>query len=180
MGFQEIIEAFIAEYRDRVANKAVFYLEGPSGQSWDVQIGHGDSVNQLGFKEGWREFAYDHRLEQGDSLLFLLHERESRFIVDVFDEHGVPKPSALCAVHNGLPSGLRDIACPTQEAFLANKKPQVVSAAKEAAEAFAAASDSPTYMIQMGPRSIVRSSLVSLQHLLPYPKLWRTFFISFF
>lgn len=136
-------------------------------------------MNQLGFKEGWRQFAYDHKLEQCDSLSFLLHERESRFIVDVFDEHGVPKQSALCAVHNGLPSGLRDTPSPTKEAFLANKKAQVISAAKEAAEAFAAASDSPTYMIQMGPRSIVRSSLVSLEHLLPCPILSWTFFISF-
>lgn len=136
-------------------------------------------MNQLGFKEGWRQFAYDHKLEECDSLSFLLHERESRFIVDVFDEQGAPKQSALCAVHNGLPSGLRDIPPPTKEAFLANKKAQVISAAKEAAEAFAAASKSPTYMIQMGPRSIVRSSLVSLEHLLPCPILSWTFFISF-
>lgn len=63
-------------------------LEGPSGNMWSVA-----AVERSVLYLGWRAFAHDHRLREGDVLNFNL-TKPSHFVVDIFNSNGDVRRSA--------------------------------------------------------------------------------------
>jgi hypothetical protein len=95
---QCIPAAFVEAYPhtfDR--NNNMVTLEGPSRNKWQVKVvGKGNPQ----FSSGWRAFAYDHGLKEGDQLHFNL-VKASHFVVDVFNSDGKVRKSCRHAVNSG-------------------------------------------------------------------------------
>lgn len=95
---QCIPAAFVETYPhtfDR--NNNMVTLEGPSRNKWQVKVvGKGNPQ----FSSGWRAFAYDHDLKEGDQLHFNL-VKASHFVVDVFNSDGKVRKSCRHAVNSG-------------------------------------------------------------------------------
>lgn len=95
---QCIPAAFVETYPhtfDR--NNNMVTLEGPSRNKWQVKvIGKGNPQ----FSSGWRAFAYDHGLNEGDQLHFNL-VNASHFVVDIFNSDGKVRKSCRHAVNSG-------------------------------------------------------------------------------
>lgn len=70
-------------------------LVGPSGNKWEVRAEERSILSA-----GWREFARDHRLREGDQLHFTLR-RPSHFVVEITDRNGDVKRSARKATVTG-------------------------------------------------------------------------------
>ena len=78
-------------------NNNMVTLEGPSRNKWQVRVvGKGNPQ----FSSGWRAFAYDHGLKEGDQLHFNL-VKASHFVVDVFNSDGKVRKSCRHAVNSG-------------------------------------------------------------------------------
>lgn len=73
-------------------------LEGPSGNIWLVRARNRKSSS---FAAGWRAFAYDHHLHEGDQLHFTL-VKNSHFVVEIFNKHGGIRKSARTATKSGI------------------------------------------------------------------------------
>ncbi|GLJ38039.1 hypothetical protein SUGI_0774410 [Cryptomeria japonica] len=63
-------------------------LEGPDGQKWDVQLW--GSINQLEFRQGWKNYVDFHGLEMGDFLVFD-YISKSYFKVKIYDRTACEK-----------------------------------------------------------------------------------------
>jgi hypothetical protein len=85
---QCIPPAFMEDYPSTFQNGKLITLEGPSGNKWRVA-----AVDRSVLHLGWRAFAHDHRLREGDVLNFNL-KKPSHFVVDIFNSHGDVKRSA--------------------------------------------------------------------------------------
>ncbi|KAG0557472.1 hypothetical protein KC19_11G133400 [Ceratodon purpureus] len=70
-------------------------LQGPSGHTWRVRASDKPIIHS-----GWRAFAHDHDLRQGDHLCFNL-VNSSHFVVEVLDGKGEVKGTALGATNTG-------------------------------------------------------------------------------
>lgn len=70
-------------------------LEGPSGNTWRVR-----ATDKPIIHSGWRAFAHDHDLREGDHLCFNL-THPSHFVVEVLDGNGEVKGTALNATNTG-------------------------------------------------------------------------------
>jgi hypothetical protein len=76
-------------------------LEGPSAIKWTVAVKGSLTKCNVSLGQGWAEFVKDHHLQLGDHLLFTLME-DSYFLVEVYDESGCVKLSALDAINSSL------------------------------------------------------------------------------
>lgn len=86
---------FMEEYPNSVQKGKPVTLEGPSGNKWKV-----GATNRSILHHGWRAFAHDHRLKEGDQLNFRL-TKPSHFVVDIFNSHGEVRRSARKAIVTG-------------------------------------------------------------------------------
>jgi hypothetical protein len=76
------------DYPSTFQNGKLITLEGPSGNKWRVA-----AVDRSVLHLGWRAFAHDHRLREGDVLNFNL-KKPSHFVVDIYNSHGDVRRSA--------------------------------------------------------------------------------------
>lgn len=71
--------SFVNNHVQRLGTTVV--LEGPSKQSWRVDVG--GPFRQFSFRFGWKKFVKDHRLQIGDHLSFTL-TADGHFQVEVW------------------------------------------------------------------------------------------------
>ncbi|XP_024383740.1 uncharacterized protein [Physcomitrium patens] len=77
-------------------------IEGPSTDKWTVAVEGSFAKHNISLRLGWVNFVKDHHLQLGDQLLFTL-KTDSYFQVEIFDESGCKKLSALDAVNSLKP-----------------------------------------------------------------------------
>lgn len=86
-------------------------LQGPSTGEWTVAAEGSFSKCNVTLGRGWTNFVKDHHLQLGDQLLFCL-TGQSYFLVEVYDESGCQKLSALDAINSSIPLD-SNFACDT-------------------------------------------------------------------
>ena len=125
---QHLPAFFFRDYGDRFQKFVL--LRGPSGQVWPVNLcvscGSITGRPTVRFSRGWKTFALDHDLQEGDKLIFTLVSF-SRFSVQVFDGCGTKKPTASAAIsgwafrREGLVDGVKQ-----RRSFYVNWKEKTV------------------------------------------------------
>lgn len=125
---QHLPAFFFRDYGDRFQKFVL--LRGPSGQVWPVNLcvscGSITGRPTVRFSRGWKTFALDHDLQEGDKLIFTLVSF-SRFSVQVFDGCGTKKPTASTAIsgwafrREGLVDGVKQ-----RRSFYVNWKEKTV------------------------------------------------------
>lgn len=83
---QQIPKAFLDLHRDELCGN-VIDLESHNSKVWLVKVA-GPEPSLTGFRLGWKVFATDNNLKEGDQLLFSLISK-SRFSVQIFNKYGL-------------------------------------------------------------------------------------------
>lgn len=83
---QTLPSSFVEEYGDRIQQSATLRL-GASTKSYHVHVTiayHSLTVTTVHFSAGWKAFAVDNGLLEGDTLVFALTSTMSEFEVWIF------------------------------------------------------------------------------------------------